>query len=112
TLDGRTLTDDEQMDRIMQVRVVTPDYFGTMGIPLRHGRPLAASDGQGRPPVVVINEAAAARVWPGENPLGREFTLGTGLGQGGPRAGGRVVGVVGDVRDFGPAAPVRPTVYL
>ena len=112
TLDGRALNDDEQTERMMQVRVVTPDYFATMGIPVRRGRALSRSDGQGSPPVVVVNETAASRLWPGEDPLGHEFTLGTRLGQGGGPAGGMVVGVAGDVRDHGPAAPVRPTVYL
>lgn len=112
TLDGRKLDDDEQTERALQVRVVTPDYFRAMGIPVRRGRPIDESDGQGSMPVVVVNEAAAGRLWPGEEPLGHEFTLGTGMGQGAQRAGGRVMGVVGDVRDFGPAAPVRPTVYL
>jgi predicted permease len=112
TLDGRVLNDDEQTERLMQVRVVTPDYFATMGIPLRRGRALSRSDGQGSPPVVVVNESAASRLWPGEDPLGHEFTLGTRLGQGGSPAGGMVVGVAGDVRDHGPSAAVRPTVYL
>ncbi len=112
TLDGRTLTDDEQTERMLQVRVVTPDYFRAMGIPLRRGRLLSGSDRQGSPPVVVINETAAGRLWPGDDPLGHEFTLGTRLGQGADRAGGAVVGVVADVRDYGPAAPVRPTAYL
>lgn len=60
---------------------------------------------------MVVNETAAGRLWSGDDALGHAFTLGTRLGQGGLPVGGSVVGVVGDVRDGGPAATVRPTVY-
>jgi predicted permease len=111
TLDGRKLSDEEQEGKSLQVRVVTPDYFRAMGIPIRRGRSIAATDGLGAAPAVVVNEAAAGLLWPGEDPLGHSFTLGTRLSQGGPPVGGTVVGVVGDVRDGGPAARARPTVY-
>lgn len=111
TLDGRTLTDDEQDQHAMQVRVVTPDYFRVMGIPIAAGRAFGDADRTGAPTVAVLNRTAAQRYWPGVAALGHEFTLGTTLGQG-LRAGGTVIGVVGDVRDFGPVEPVRPTVYL
>lgn len=112
TLDGRRLDDDEQMRRSLQVRVITPDYFRALGIQVVAGRPLTANDRIGTPLSVVINETAAARLWPGESALGHQFTLGTRMGQGGVNAGGTVVGVVRDVHDYGPAVAVRPTVYL
>jgi predicted permease len=112
TLDGRRLDNDEQMARSMQVRVVTPDYHRAMGIAVVRGRALDATDRRGGQPVVLINETAASRLWPGEDPLGRQFTLGTRMGQGGLSAGGVVVGVVRDVRDAGPVHAPRPTVYL
>ncbi len=112
TIDGRTLDDDEQMRRMMQVRVVTPDYFRVMGIPLHEGRPFGPTDGGGTPPVIIVNWTAARILWPDQPPLGRSMTLGTRLGQDGVPAGGTVVGVVGDVRERGPGAPLRPSVYL
>jgi predicted permease len=112
TLDGRTLDDDEQMRRSLQVRVITPDYFRTLGIEVVQGRQLTENDRLGAPLSIVINETAAARLWPGKSPLGHQFTLGTRLGQGGVNAGGTVVGVVRDVHDYGPAVAVRPAVYL
>lgn len=112
TIDGRRLDDDEQMRRLVQVRVATPGYFRVMGIPLHEGRAFEAADGRGAPPVAVVNRAAARLLWPEHPPLGRSFTLGTGLGQGGQPAGGTVIGVVGDVHDRGPGVPARPTVYL
>lgn len=112
TLDGRPLSDAEQDERSLLVRVVTPDYFRTMGIPVARGRAFGGGDRLGAPAVAVVNEAAAALLWPGREALGRSFALGTRLGQDGERAGGTVVGVVRNVRDFGPAGPLRPTAYL
>jgi predicted permease len=112
TLDGRRLDNDEQMRRSLQVRVVTPDYFKAVGIPIVQGRAIGPGDVLGSTLSVVVNETAASALWPGAPPLGHEFTLGTRLGQGGINAGGTVVGVARDVRDHGPSAPVRPTVYL
>jgi ABC-type antimicrobial peptide transport system permease subunit len=59
-----------------------------------------------------VNERAAALLWPGQNPIGHQFTLGTRLGQGDLPAGGTVVGIAANVRDHGPLASVAPTVYL
>lgn len=112
SLDGRRLQDDEQDARSLQIRVVTPDYFRTMAIPIVRGRPLTSADRSGAPLAAVVNETAAARLWPNENPLGHEFTLGTRLGQGGANAGGTVVGLARDVRDYGPVPAVSPMVYL
>ena len=83
TIDGRTLDRDDQMRRSMQVRVVTADYFRVMGIPMLEGRTFQPADGSGAPPVIVVNRAAAAVLWPDTAPLGRSMTLGTRLGQGG-----------------------------
>jgi putative ABC transport system permease protein len=112
TVDGRQLTDEEQDQRSLQVRVVTPDYFRTMGIPLVRGRSFTAADRLGRPPVAILNEAAAALLWPGDEPVGHSLAIGTRLGQGGERAGGTVVAVARNVRDFGARGPLRPTLYL
>src|SRR6185437_11510508 len=57
-------------------QVVSPGYFATLGIPLRKGRLLSASD-DGRGGVnAVINETMARRVWPSEDPIGKRFYLG------------------------------------
>ena len=67
---------------------VTPDYFKTMGIALRQGRALQASDDANAPPVVVINETMARRFWPNESPLGKRIhaELGNGKYSVGPRS--------------------------
>jgi hypothetical protein len=63
------------------MRIVTPDYFSTMKIPLRSGRPFDAHDDENGPEVVAINEEAARRYWPGINPLGQQLHLGVRMAE-------------------------------
>jgi predicted permease len=112
SIDGRRLADDEQDALTLQMRVVTPDYFQTMTIPISRGRDFTAADRMGTAPVAIVNETAARRLWPEGEPLGHEVRMGTRFGLGGDQAGGVIVGVVGDVREYGPATPVPPTLYL
>ena len=96
----------------MEIRVVTPEYFRAMGIPVRRGRAFEARDGAGGPQVALISEAAARRHFPGEDPLGQFITLGWGRGEGKPKVGGEVVGIVGDVKDRGLAEEKPPEMYV
>ncbi|HET7459302.1 MAG TPA: ABC transporter permease [Gemmatimonadaceae bacterium] len=112
TIDGRELPDAEQDRLVTQIRVVTPDWFRTMGIPLVRGRGITTADRAGAPNVVVMNASAAKLVFGGGDPIGHTFVIGTTFGLGRGRAGGSVVGVVGDVRDAGLAQPASPTIYL
>ena len=112
TIDGRRLSDDEQDALTLQIRIVTPDYFRTMSIPVTRGRGFTPLDRMGAQSVAIINRAAANRIWPEGEPLGHEMRIGTRFGLGGEQAGGVIVGVVADVHDHGPATPVRPTLYL
>jgi putative ABC transport system permease protein len=95
----------------MQVRVATPDYFNAVGIPLKRGRALTEDDKEGMPRVLLITESAARQYFPGEDPIGKTILLGWGRGRG-RRAGGEVVGIVGDVKDAGLNTPNAPQVYL
>jgi predicted permease len=90
------------------VHFVSPDWFATLGVPLLAGRAFTSADIRDGPKVVVVNQAAAKKFWPNENPVGRIV----GVGQGGFHERAEVVGVVGDVR-FGSAdeAP-RPDVFI
>ncbi|HJR59240.1 MAG TPA: ABC transporter permease [Vicinamibacterales bacterium] len=96
----------------MQVRVATPQYFQTIGIPLRKGRFFSEDDRSNTPPVVLITEAAAKQYFRNEDPLGKKITLGWGRGPNRPRAGGEVVGVIGDIKDAGLDEPDPPQIYL
>ena len=96
----------------MQVRIATPEYFQTIGIPLKRGRFFTADDRWGATPVALITEAAAKQYFPGEDPIGKRITLGWGRGPGKPRAGGEVVGIIGDIKDEGLTEPDPPQIYL
>jgi putative ABC transport system permease protein len=74
---------------------VSSGYFRTLGVPLRRGREFGGGDREGAPRVAIVNEAAARRLWPGTNPVGRRFELGMGNFKEGEQA--EVVGVVADV---------------
>jgi putative ABC transport system permease protein len=87
--------------------VVTPGYFETLGIRLRRGRLLEATDRQGATSVAVINETLAREQFPGEDAIGHEIMLGP------PDAPARtIVGVVGDVRHHGLETPQTYQVYV
>ncbi len=86
---------------------VSPDYFKTLGIPLKAGRMLAETDSDDlkAPPVVLINEEAKRRFWPNEDSLGRRVS-----GDGGEHWA-TIVGIVGDVREFGLDHAPSPEFY-
>jgi predicted permease len=74
--------------------VVTADYFRTLDIPIVRGHAFSPTDGTGGPAVAVVNQALAAALWPGEDPIGRSFEVT------GPRgATDRTLQVVGVARD-------------
>jgi putative ABC transport system permease protein len=79
------------------VRFISPDYFRTMGIPLRSGRPFNDND---RPDVAIISEGLAHLLWPGKDAVGRKVVDGDTTRE--------VIGVAGDVR----AEPDKPPVTM
>jgi putative ABC transport system permease protein len=92
-----------------EYRAVSQDYFRTMGISLRRGRPFTEQEvkqsSQGGT-VVIINEALARRYFPDENPLGKRLALSK------EGAGWReIIGVAGDVKHNGVIDDVAPEVY-
>jgi putative ABC transport system permease protein len=91
-----------------QYRVVTSDYFRTMGIAVRRGRAFTEADAENSPLVAIINEAMAKRYWQGENPVGRQLRLDAR----GPNRVLSIIGVAGDSKDLGLAAPPEPTIYV
>lgn len=104
-----------------EMRAVTPGYFETLGLRVLAGRGLGSGDAvstgageagagdTGAGPVVLVNRELARRTWPG----GAAGALGRRLSLDGPEGPWRtVVGVVEDVRHFGPGQPVRPEMYV
>ena len=86
------------------LRFVTPDFFATLGIPLRRGRDVRESDTVSSQMVAVVSESFVRRYWPDNDPIGRTFTMAT--------KERTVVGVVGDIRVRGLERPSEPQVYL
>jgi len=93
-------------DHAADWQVVTPGYFEAMRIPLRAGRTFTEADRADTLPVVVVNEAMAAKFWPGQSPVGRRAALGINSNR-----WMTVVGVVADVRHRGLDASARPELY-
>jgi putative ABC transport system permease protein len=92
---------------VADARPVTAGYFTAMGIPLLAGRDVTENDTADRPPVAVINESFARQIYPGDNPIGRQFILNLGNEQ--PH---EIIGVVGDVKLVSLDGEIRPTAYL
>ena len=89
-------------------RVASADYFRAMGIPLLRGRVFQPSDCCGQPHVAVISKTLADREWPNQDPIGRLIQYG---GMDGDLRPYTIVGVVGDLREFGPDKEPRPMFY-
>jgi putative ABC transport system permease protein len=88
------------------VALVTPDYFRAMGIPLLAGRYFTESDNDDARSVLILNEALARKLFPGEDAIGKRFRW-PAYGKG-PAT---VVGVVGDVRHNGLDQDVTPEIF-
>jgi putative ABC transport system permease protein len=82
---------------LVGMHAVTPGYLRAMGIPLLRGREFNDNDFFGTPSGIVINQALAKRVWPGEDPIGKHMRL--FVGQDSPAE--EVIGVVGNVKHNG-----------
>lgn len=99
----------------MEIRVVTPNFFETMGIRLIRGRSINFHDLASSKPVILVNETLARRWWPQGDSLGDRLLVGRFHGRElaemneTPR---EVVGVVGDTKTVYLKEPPRPTVYL
>jgi putative ABC transport system permease protein len=76
---------------------VAPAHFKTLGVEIIRGRGVTENDRAGRPPVVVINEAAAERFWPNENPLGHRVWFEGAPTIGDPESTAEIVGVTRNV---------------
>ncbi len=90
-----------------QIRWCTGNYFRVLGIPLRRGRLLAENDRT--EPRYLINEAFERQFFPGQQAVGRKILMNVVS----PRPEtAEIVGVVGDVREFGLTSAPEPTLYM
>ena len=93
-IEGRPQPDNEPPARV-DVRYASPEFFSTIGLPLIKGRLFTEADRYGAPLVVVINQTLARHHWTNEDPLGKRISIDRGQNW------ATVVGVVGDVRQYG-----------
>jgi putative ABC transport system permease protein len=91
-------------------RAVSADYFKAMEIPLIQGRAFLLTDDESAPQVVILDEALARRLWPGQNPLGKRLKLNApSIDQSNWRT---VVGIVGHIRQQGLAESGGDQLYV
>jgi predicted permease len=91
---------------VSHYRIVLPGYIEAMGIPLRAGRTFTDADTGDRPLVAIVNETLRRAGWGARNPVGTRITF-----AGTNTRWAEVVGVVADVRHFGPGTPPPPEMY-
>jgi putative ABC transport system permease protein len=88
-------------------RAVTPDYFRTLGIRVIRGRTFTADDRSNTPRVALINETAARRYWPNEDPMGQQLKTDDDSPM--PAT---IVGIVSDSKHLNPRAPTEPELFV
>lgn len=93
---------------IAQAREVSPNYFRTLGIPMRLGRSFGDEDRAGAKPVAIVNELFAKRFLEGKNPLGTQMCVPSGA----ECLWREIVGVVANVRDTRVDEPPKPAYFL
>ena len=98
SIDGYMPPPGERM--AFNFNAVGPDYFRTVGAPLISGREFTTQDTREAGRVIVINEAAKRKYWPGRDPIGTRTSR------------GEVIGVVRDGKERGLTLDARPTIYL
>lgn len=93
-VEGRNL-EPGQAPPVSTFAAVSPNYFITLGIPLKEGRVFTDKDDEKAPLVAIVNETLQKQLWPNESPIGERVSADGG------RHWGQIIGVVGDVREFG-----------
>jgi predicted permease len=111
TVSGRPAPDPEKRPYAYYAET-SSGLFRTLEIPLKRGRYLDERDVESAPWAVVINETFARRFFPGENPLGQQLRLRSEPFQLEENREREIVGIVGDVKNGGPARDTPPALYV
>jgi putative ABC transport system permease protein len=104
-IEGRPAIDPADLPSL-NYYAVTPDYFRAMGIRLVRGRVFTPQDDPRAPRVAIINETMARQFFPNEDPLGKRINISTG-----PDAWREIVGIVGDIKQYGVDKPTSAQGY-
>jgi predicted permease len=97
---------DDELVPVATVRAATPDYFRTLGIPVIAGRGFAETDTEVSLPVAVINRTLAWHYWRHEDPVGKRIKFDQ------DKNWITILGVVGDVREFGLTEGAKDQLYV
>jgi putative ABC transport system permease protein len=108
TVDGNPTMRPEELPSA-SLAVVSRQYVSAFRVPLRAGRVLEAADFDGARPVAMITEETARRLWPGQNPIGRRFSV---AGEALPSTSLTVVGIVADARSTHVDQRIGPQFYV
>ncbi len=92
----------------VSIRMATPEYFPTLGIPLLAGRNFTAQDRAETPAVIIVSESFANKVWPGASAVGNQLMLDYTRG----KYAYEVVGVTRDIRYYGLKSQPQPEVFI
>ena len=95
-----------------QYRIVGPEYFHAMGIPLIAGRSFSFGDSNRAAPVAIVNETLARQWWPKDSALGHYAGVSSTMGKLFSDSARQIVGVAADVHEFGLAPPPPPTIFV
>jgi putative ABC transport system permease protein len=102
---------------VADIRVISPEFFSALRIPIVSGRALLPSDRSTSPQVVLVSQSFARTFYPDENPIGKHVTVGM-LSQRSANpadtvhAGGEIVGVAHDIDALGARTAPPQTIYL
>jgi putative ABC transport system permease protein len=89
--------------------IVSADYFATTRIPLLRGRYFTQADAESPAQVAIISEKTARQIFANEDPIGRRIQLG---GRQDDKPWAEIVGIVGDIHQYGLDSPTTPQAYL
>jgi len=103
-LRDRQIADSSRLPKA-EVSVVTRDYFAVLGVPVVGGRTFTAADRDTTAPVAMVSRATAQKYFGGGDPVGKQLSFDG-------KQWATIIGVAGDVRQFGPAADVPEQIYL
>jgi putative ABC transport system permease protein len=107
--DVAALWQQKQRIGVADFCVATEAYFQVLGIPILEGRTFDERDGPSSPHVAMISESLARQRWPNQDPVGHTIEFGNMDGDLRPLT---IVGIVGDVHEYGLDMPPRPVVYV
>jgi putative ABC transport system permease protein len=107
-IEGRPVAKSDESHT--SIRAVTPNYFGTMRIPLLQGREFTERDDSKATKVLIVNQAFAQQFFPGENPIGKHILA--GIANAGEPPMREIIGVVGNVKFEDLTTEFSPESYI